>query len=349
MRHHWGGVVLMGKQTRSAESAGASLELWPDAPTPGPAGGVGGRHAPPAAPRGGGGYLDGRTAAELPGLGRPLAESLADPLLRELAEIGLSSMWLQVAAWLGYERFMGLWRHLSADSRVLTDDGQIVMELRAFAWYERFQCDLLIRRLAAAGLPRAVISATVREHLGEARSRDAISSITSDRWAESRMAARGAAQLSPYLVERIHDAAHSADAAELFPDSLEQALLANACLAAPAPKRQAGRDPRIAELIDIGLSQVWIDVAHLVGYDDFVALWRWWSADPALRGSRNRIELRLRTVRSFEKYQRNRYIETLVAAGLKPSQIYTMLQTHLGEKLSYRHLKRLTTAAKVRP
>ena len=339
----------MTQQTRSAAGAGASLELWPDAPAPSPAGGVGGRQASPAPPRGGGGYLNGRTAAELPGLGRPLAESLADPLLRELAEIGLSSMWLQVAAWLGYGRFMALWRHLSADSRVLTDDGQIVMKLRDFAAYERFQTDLLIRRLAAAGLPRAVIAGTLRAQLGEARSRDAISSITSDRWAESRMAAKAQLPLSPYLVERIHDAAHAGDTPEMFPDSLEQALLANACLKPVAPKRPAGRDPRIGELIDIGLSQLWIDFAHQVGYDDFVTLWRWWSCDPALRGSRQRIELRLRTVRSFEKYQRNRYIETLVASGLKPSRIYTMLQTQLGEKLSYRHLKRLTTAAKVRP
>lgn len=339
----------MEQQTRSAGSAGASLELWPDAPTPGPAPGVGGRQGTQPAPRGGGGYLDGCTPPELPGLGRPLAESLADPLLRELAEIGLSTMWLQVAAWLGYERFMALWRHLSADSRVLTDDGQILVELRTFAWYERYQTDLLIRRLDAAGLPRAVIHSTLRAHLGEARSRDAISSVTSERWAESRMAAKAAAvPLSPYLVERIHDAAHAGDTAEMFPDSLEQALLAIACLKPAAPKRPAGRDPRIAELIDIGLSQVWIDVAHLVGYVDFVRLWRWWSADPVLRGSRNRIELRLRTVRAFEKYQRNRYIETLVAAGLKPSQIYTMLQTDLGETMSYRHLKRLTTAAKVR-
>ena len=62
----------------------------------------------------------------------------------------------------------------------------------------------------------------------------------------------------------------------------------------------------------------------------------------------HQMQLRLRTIRSFEKYQRNRYIETLVSAGLKPRQIYTMLQSELGENMSFRNLMRLFNAGRVR-
>jgi hypothetical protein len=264
----------------------------------------------------------------------------------ELAEIGLSTMWLGVAQFLGYDRFLAFWRHLSAEPRALTGDGQILVDLRDFASYERYQRDLYIRALKAAGLPRAVIWATVRTHLGDDRSQGAITNITSDSWAESRMAARNAPRVSSLVVAKIQQAASAG--CDLFPRELEHALLADACLKAPPASEAPARDPRIAELIDIGMPELWINVAHLIGYDDFVALWAAWSAEPSLRGRRNAIELRLRTIRSFEKYQRNRYIETLVSAGLKPSQIYTMLQTELGETMSFRHLKRLTNAAKVR-
>ncbi|MFN3303220.1 MAG: hypothetical protein ACK44A_05810 [Roseateles sp.] len=353
VRLYVGGVV-MGEQKRSAASAADNLQLWPhlddahSAAVEAPRQGVGGRQAARRAPAGGGGYLDGRSPSKVAGprFDGSGSLALADPLMRELAEIGLSAMWLGVAQFLGYERFMGFWRHLSAEPRALTGDGQILVELRDFASYERYQRDLYIRALKAAGLPRSVIWATVRAHLHDDRSPGVISSITSDRWAESHMAARNAPRVSPYIASQIQAAASSGS--DLFPVELEHAMLADACLKPPRPPSGESRDPRIAELIDIGMPELWIDVARLIGYDDFVALWAAWSAEPSLRGRRNAIELRLRTIRSFEKYQRNRYIETLVAAGLKPREIYTMLQTELGEDMSLRHLKRLTNAAKVR-
>ncbi|MFG6440499.1 hypothetical protein [Roseateles sp. LKC17W] len=341
----------MGEQKRSAASAADNLELWPhldgehSAAVEAPRQGVGGRQASRRPPTGGGGYLDGRSPSKVAGPVFDGSLSLADPLMLELAEIGLSTMWLGVAQFLGYERFLGFWRHLSAEPRALTGDGQILVELRDFASYERYQSNLYIRALRAAGLPCSVIWATVRAHLGDERSQRAITKITSDSWAESHMAARNAPQVSSIVVAQIQQSASSGG--DLFPRELEHALLADACLKATPAADVPARDPRIAELIDIGMSELWINVAHLIGYDDFVALWAAWSAEPSLRGRSNAIELRLRTIRAFEKYQRNRYIETLVAAGLKPSQIYTMLQTKLGESMSFRHLKRLTNKAKV--
>ena len=106
------------------------------------------------------------------------------------------------------------------------------------------------------------------------------------------------------------------------------------------------QDPRLRELAEIGLSSTWLSVAQLLGYDAFVAMWRLLSSDPALRNDDDQIELRLRPFRAFERYQRNRYIATLVQAGIKPSEIHTMVRQDLGEHLSYRHIKRLAAAGR---
>ncbi|MCV2349293.1 hypothetical protein [Paucibacter sp. Y2R2-4] len=260
----------------------------------------------------------------------------------------MSEIWLAAAQLLGFDRFMALWRHLSADKSVLTEDGQILLRLRDFFWYERMQRDLYIRRLAGMGLTPIEIHGLVRSHLGDHEtSYTAVKKVASSGWSDKRFAAYGDTGLSPYLQDRLRRTAHSPDKPDLFPGHLERAIVAQACKTGPGAPQRGQADPRHAELVDIGLSASWLSVARLVGYDDFVALWRAWSSDPSLRDRNHQIELRLRSVRSFDRYQRNRYIETLVAAGLKPREIYAMIKTELGETLSYRHLKRLAAAGKV--
>lgn len=100
-------------------------------------------------------------------------------------------------------------------------------------------------------------------------------------------------------------------------------------------------DPRLRELAEIGLSATWLSVARQLGYDQFVAMWRLLSSDPALRNDDDQIELHLRPFRAFERYQRNRYITTLVLAGMKPRQIHELVRKDLGERLSRRHVMRL--------
>jgi len=108
------------------------------------------------------------------------------------------------------------------------------------------------------------------------------------------------------------------------------------------------QDLRLRELAEIGLSATWLSVAQLLGYDQFVAMWRLLSADPALRNDDGQIELRLRPFRAFERYQRNRYIATLVQSGIRPSEIHQMVKADLGESLSHRHIKRLAAAGRTR-
>lgn len=107
-------------------------------------------------------------------------------------------------------------------------------------------------------------------------------------------------------------------------------------------------DPRLRELAEIGLQAHWLAVADVVGYDRFIGVWRLLSADPSLRNDDDQIELRLRPFRSFERYQRNRYIDTLVSAGLRASEIHDLVRKDLGEKLTLRHIKRLAAASRAR-
>lgn len=102
------------------------------------------------------------------------------------------------------------------------------------------------------------------------------------------------------------------------------------------------------ELAEIGLSATWLQVAELLGYDQFVAMWRLLSANAMLRNDDNQIELMLRPFRAFERYQRNRYIATLVQSGMKPSQIMGMVRADLGESLGYRQVKRLAAAGRAK-
>jgi hypothetical protein len=107
-------------------------------------------------------------------------------------------------------------------------------------------------------------------------------------------------------------------------------------------------DPRLRELAEIGLAAHWLAVAEIAGYEAFLAIWRSLSLNPALRDDDNQIELRLRPFRAFERYQRNRYIETMVSAGLTHRQIHESIVRDLGERLSYRQTKRLAIEARAR-
>ena len=276
------------------------------------------------------------------------APQIADLRLRELAEIGLAGVWLAAASLLGYDRFLALWRHLSADEAMTLPDGQVLLRLRDFGHYERLQRDLYIRRLVGLGFGPMEIHQMVRRHLGDERDYRAVKKVAAASWARKRLVDDLAGGVSGYLQERMLRAAEESPDIDLFPKTLQRAILAQASKAPRKRKKLAsGNDVRLRELLDIGLSASWVAVARLVGYDDFVSLWRMWSAEPSLRTTRGTIELRLRSVRQYDKYQRNRYIETLVASGLKPSEIHAMVRAQLGENMSFRHLSRLVSAVRV--
>ena len=107
-------------------------------------------------------------------------------------------------------------------------------------------------------------------------------------------------------------------------------------------------DPRLRELSEIGLRSHWIALAELAGYDNFIAWWRLVSRDESMRNGSNQVELTLRPFASYEKYQRNRYIDTLVMAGLKPKVIQELIQKELKEKLTLVQVRKMSNKRRAR-
>ena len=111
---------------------------------------------------------------------------------------------------------------------------------------------------------------------------------------------------------------------------------------------QLWEDAKFRELADMGLPQVWLLVAHELGYDAFLRLWRTLDAAVELRSdTESMIEVQLRRYSSFQRFQRNRYIETLVDQGLNNRQIRARVKVDIGEELSPKHIERLANRRRV--
>lgn len=110
------------------------------------------------------------------------------------------------------------------------------------------------------------------------------------------------------------------------------------CVGAGTEKK---RDPRLDELYTMGLPRINLQVAEAIGFDAFMKLWRILDADESIHKDRM-IEFPIRPYRSYLRFQRNRYIETLAALGVPSSVIREMLKRQLGEEISERHIFNLS-------
>lgn len=98
------------------------------------------------------------------------------------------------------------------------------------------------------------------------------------------------------------------------------------------PAGEKKRDPRLDELEAMGIQLVHRQVAEEIGFDAFVAAWRIWDAH--LEHGENMLNVSIRPYRSYLKFQRNRYIESLFGMGMKPCEIRAAVKNNLGEKIS---------------
>lgn len=103
------------------------------------------------------------------------------------------------------------------------------------------------------------------------------------------------------------------------------------------PDGQKKRDPRLDELGAMGMPRTWLQVAEAIGIDAFLQMWRILDADDSLHED-NMVQAHLRPYRSYLRFQRNRYIETLAALRVPCSTIRDMLKRQLGEEISERHI-----------
>jgi hypothetical protein len=95
----------------------------------------------------------------------------------------------------------------------------------------------------------------------------------------------------------------------------------------------------------MGMASVWLRIAAVVGVDAFLATWRILDAEPAFRSDGGDLDIRMRSFRSYLRYQRNRYIEELCSAGMTAKEIQEQVRRHLCERISIRHISRIKSGS----
>lgn len=122
---------------------------------------------------------------------------------------------------------------------------------------------------------------------------------------------------------------------------------------ATGEKGGASVNPREAALLDeldaMGVSRVMLQVAHAIGFDNFMVMWRILDgAHETYTDNESGILLRMQRLAAYQRYQRNRFIEALAAMGMTNDEIQRAVLRELGEKVSDRHTRRLMAAGRVR-
>lgn len=146
-------------------------QLLPGSPAPLPAAqGVGGRRGPASPPVVRGGYQDICSVFEFDVGVKKIAAG--DPRLGELASMGLPEYWLQVAAYLGVDAFLGMWRILDANRNSIpaskgSGASSMAPTLRPYSNYLRFQKNRFVETLAAQGVEPKEIQKRVTTQLCE--------------------------------------------------------------------------------------------------------------------------------------------------------------------------------------
>ncbi|MBR8137197.1 hypothetical protein [Burkholderia cenocepacia] len=107
----------------------------------------------------GGGYLDICTDSKFD---QVLAGD-HDPRLDELAEMGLPRHWLDIAALLGVDAFLQVWRLLDAAPTVSREGSTLELQMRPYRSYLRAQRSRLIAELVERGCSTAEVCERVRE------------------------------------------------------------------------------------------------------------------------------------------------------------------------------------------
>lgn len=102
------------------------------------------------------------------------------------------------------------------------------------------------------------------------------------------------------------------------------------------------KDPRFDDLEKIGIPGAWLRLAHRVGFDAFLDVWRMISNDETIRHDGGHRMPKLREFSAYLRYQRNQYVRSLAASGLQREEIQKLVRKNLREQLSIRHIQELT-------
>ncbi|MBL8387044.1 MAG: hypothetical protein JNK17_02285 [Hydrogenophaga sp.] len=104
-----------------------------------------------------------------------------DAKLRELADMGMPLIWMEVAQAIGFDAFITMWRLLDAEYERRADAGSMIeIELRRYRSYLRFQRNRFIEGLAPF-LDDRTIRDRVADELGEELSLDHVTRLANRR------------------------------------------------------------------------------------------------------------------------------------------------------------------------
>lgn len=116
--------------------------------------GVGGRQSSSPHPSRGGGYQNICTVINFePGA----AQKKRDPRLEEFRQMGLQAVWLEVAEEVGVDAMLKMWRILDRDQSSIGDDGRLLIPIRSYSTFLRYQRNRYIESLNGMGMkPREI-------------------------------------------------------------------------------------------------------------------------------------------------------------------------------------------------
>jgi len=108
-------------------------------------------------------------------------------------------------------------------------------------------------------------------------------------------------------------------------------------------------DPRLDLLSDIGLSEHWLKIANLIGFDHFVTMWLILDDENIYSSPQERKRRRIHVpqYRRFQRYCRDQLIIDLASKGKKPHVIHSILINDMCERVSVRHIERTIQKSKI--
>lgn len=83
-------------------------------------------------------------------------------------------------------------------------------------------------------------------------------------------------------------------------------------------------DPRVEELRECGLNELWIRMAELVGFERFIAMWSMLDQAEPVLDDRRRLYVPC-LEKTFLRHQRDQIISAMARSGLGPTEIQRML------------------------
>lgn len=135
----------------------------------------GGRQAKGGTAARGGGYLDVCTTSKLSS--RVQKKFARDPRLDTLRKMGMHHTWQKVAAEIGMDAFLAMWRILDAEEQFQHEKSGLEINLRRYRSYTKFQRNEYIRQLADHGLQPREINEKLQAALSESLNPSHISNI----------------------------------------------------------------------------------------------------------------------------------------------------------------------------